>query len=61
MYDIAKAVGKAMVGLGLAKSEEPTTFTPEEIDKYFNGVCGSLTFLIFRFLHCFSGGDRVLL
>lgn len=42
MYDIALAVGRAMVELGLAKSEVPTTFTPEEIDKYFGGVRSAL-------------------
>jgi hypothetical protein len=36
LYDIGKAIGEAMVKLGLSKSAEPTTFTPEEEQKYFN-------------------------
>lgn len=34
-YDISKAISKALVELGHGKSEEPSTFTPEEIIKYF--------------------------
>ena len=34
-YDISKAISKALVELGLGKSEEPTTLTPEELVKYF--------------------------
>ncbi|KAI0696908.1 NAD(P)-binding protein [Cytidiella melzeri] len=34
-YDISKAIGKAMVKLGLSESDEPTTFTDEELRKYF--------------------------
>ncbi len=34
-YDISKAISKALVELGLSKSEEPTAFTPEELVKYF--------------------------
>jgi len=37
LYDVAKAIGQAMVELGKAKSAEPTTFTKEELDKYFGG------------------------
>jgi hypothetical protein len=34
-YDISKAIGQAMVKLGLSKSDEPTTFSHDEIIKYF--------------------------
>jgi len=34
-YDISKAIGVAMVKLGLSKSVEPTPFTEEELGKYF--------------------------
>lgn len=37
-YDISKAIGRAMVELGLSKSDEPTTFTDEELEKYFGSV-----------------------
>ena len=34
-YDIAKAIGRAMVDLGLSESDEPTPFAVEELSKYF--------------------------
>ena len=34
-YEISKAVGCAMVDLGLSKSDEPTAFTRDELIKYF--------------------------
>ncbi|KAF7790005.1 hypothetical protein EIP86_000953 [Pleurotus ostreatoroseus] len=34
-YDVSKAIGKAMVELHLSKSDEPTTFTTEELIKYW--------------------------
>ncbi|KAF8656882.1 hypothetical protein AX16_002427 [Volvariella volvacea WC 439] len=37
LYDIGKAIGQAMVGLGLTAEAEPTTFTKAELDKYFGG------------------------
>ncbi|ESK83754.1 NAD-P-binding protein [Moniliophthora roreri MCA 2997] len=37
LYDISKAIGDAMVELGLSDDAEPTTFTDEDINKYFNG------------------------
>ncbi|KAF7790012.1 hypothetical protein EIP86_000960, partial [Pleurotus ostreatoroseus] len=37
-YDISKAVGRAMVELGLSKSDEPTTFSDEELVKYWGSV-----------------------
>ena len=35
LADISKAIGQAMVRLGKAKTAEPTTFTEEEVVKYF--------------------------
>jgi len=37
-YDLTKAIGSALVKLGKATSPEPTTFTEDEIKKYFGGV-----------------------
>ncbi|KAJ7701214.1 hypothetical protein B0H17DRAFT_1046230 [Mycena rosella] len=37
LYDVGKAVGAALVALGKSKSAEPTTFTQEELGKYFQG------------------------
>ena len=34
-YDLATAIGKALVKRGLSKSAEPTTFSKEELVKYF--------------------------
>lgn len=36
LYDVSKELGRALVVLGKASSDEPTTFTKEEIDKYFD-------------------------
>lgn len=35
MYEVGQAVSQALVDVGKGKSREPTTFTQEEIDKYF--------------------------
>ncbi|KAJ6523495.1 hypothetical protein DFH09DRAFT_1096607 [Mycena vulgaris] len=37
LYDVGKAIGAALVALGRSKSEEPTTFTQAELEKYFQG------------------------
>ncbi|THU82952.1 NAD-binding protein, partial [Dendrothele bispora CBS 962.96] len=37
LYDIGKAIAESLVAGGKAKESEPTTFTKEEIDKYFAG------------------------
>ncbi|PPQ95716.1 hypothetical protein CVT26_008359 [Gymnopilus dilepis] len=37
LYEVGKAIGDAMVQLGLSNNAEPTTFTKEEIDKYLEG------------------------
>lgn len=34
-YEISKAIGLAMVDLGLSKDDEPTPFSKEELVKYF--------------------------
>ncbi|KAL4268610.1 NAD(P)-dependent Metabolic Enzyme [Pleurotus pulmonarius] len=43
LHDVGKAIAEVLVDLGIGKSREPTTFTKEEIDKYFQGrlVMGS--------------------
>lgn len=38
LYDVAKSIAEALVALGKGKSPEPTTFTQEDLDKYFGGV-----------------------
>ncbi|KAG7089748.1 hypothetical protein E1B28_011402 [Marasmius oreades] len=35
LYDVGKAIGEALVDLGITKTPEPTTFTQQEIEKYF--------------------------
>ena len=35
LYDVAKAIQEAMVGLGLSKETEPSSFTREEVQRYF--------------------------
>ena len=35
LYDVAKAIQEAMVELGLSKETEPSSFTREEVQKYF--------------------------
>ncbi|KAH9902739.1 NAD-P-binding protein [Cubamyces lactineus] len=37
-YDLGKGVAKAFSDLGLSKSDEPATFTAEEIDKYIGNT-----------------------
>ncbi len=37
-YSISKAVGKSLVKRGLIKSDEPSTFTDEELVEYFGSV-----------------------
>ncbi|CDO71823.1 hypothetical protein BN946_scf184939.g47 [Trametes cinnabarina] len=37
-YDISKAIGQAMVELGLSSAAEPTSFTDEEMAKVFGSV-----------------------
>jgi hypothetical protein len=37
LYEIGKAIAEGLVEQGKSKSPEPTTFTKEEIDKYFQG------------------------
>ena len=35
LYDVSKVIGETLVAIGKADDPEPTTFTKEEIDKYF--------------------------
>ena len=41
VYDLAKETGRVMKELGLSSSDEVTTFTPEEVLKYFPHVRSS--------------------
>ena len=45
LLDAAKAYTGALHKLGKSKTPEPTTYSKEEIDKYFGGVCISNTYL----------------
>ncbi|KAJ7786956.1 NAD(P)-binding protein [Mycena olivaceomarginata] len=40
LYDVGKAIGTALVALGKSQSDEPTTFTQADLDKYFGGSAG---------------------
>ncbi|KAL0566871.1 hypothetical protein V5O48_015123 [Marasmius crinis-equi] len=37
LYDVSQAIGEALVPLGISNSPEPTSFTNEELEKYFKG------------------------
>lgn len=37
LYDVCKVIAQELVELGKGKSAEPTTFTQEDLDKYFDG------------------------
>ncbi|KAJ3566140.1 hypothetical protein NP233_g7179 [Leucocoprinus birnbaumii] len=37
LLEVSEELGRVLVALGKSSSPEPTTFTKEEIDKYFNG------------------------
>lgn len=47
LYEVGKAIGEALVALGKSDNPEPTTFSKEEIDKYFrvsiSGYCALST------------------
>jgi hypothetical protein len=43
LYDLAKAYSRALYDLGKGKSPEPTSFTAEEIQKYFGVIILSLS------------------
>ena len=52
-YDLGKGVAKAFSDLGLSKSDEPATFTAEEIDKYIgNAVSVSPSQRMLPMLQC---------
>jgi nucleoside-diphosphate-sugar epimerase len=34
LHEVGKAIAKVLYDVGKGKSENPTTFTPEEMDKY---------------------------
>jgi hypothetical protein len=35
LYDVGKAIGEALFEIGKTDNPEPTTFTQEDLDKYF--------------------------
>ena len=37
-FALAQTIGRVLVNLKLTQDAEPTTFTQEELDKYYNGV-----------------------
>ncbi|KAI8992937.1 NAD-P-binding protein [Trametes punicea] len=37
LYDVAKAIGAALKDFGLAETDKPSSFTKEELEKYFAG------------------------
>jgi hypothetical protein len=37
-FALAQTIGRVLVNLGIAKDPEPTTFTKEEVEKYYGGV-----------------------
>jgi nucleoside-diphosphate-sugar epimerase len=37
MYEVGKAIGEALVSFGKGTNVEPSTFTEEELEKYFGG------------------------
>jgi hypothetical protein len=37
-FALAQSIGRVLVNLKLAKDTEPTTFSQEELDKYYDGV-----------------------
>lgn len=49
-YELSKAIGSAMVELGFSKSDEPTTFTTEELIKYFSSEVSSVLSYIHQYL-----------
>ena len=38
LYDVARRIGAVLKDLSLADTDEPSTFSQEELDKYFAGV-----------------------
>ena len=45
LLDAAKAYTGALYKLGKSKTPDPTTYSQEEIDKYFGGVSASSAYL----------------
>ena len=56
-HELSVAIGQAMVELGLSKSYEPTTFTVEELIKYFSSEVARLNSLrLTKILMCLVPG-----
>lgn len=45
MYEVAKAIGEALVEIGKSDNPEPLTFTKEEVNKYLNVRSGFQIFV----------------
>ena len=45
LYEVGKAIGDALVALGKSDNSEPTTFTKEEITKYFKVSIGTVNII----------------
>ena len=41
LYDVAKAYSQALYDLGKGKSPEPTTYSADEVQKYFGVITSS--------------------
>lgn len=46
LLDISKEIGKALVALGKAKTDEVTSFTQADLDKYYGGVSSVSRFFL---------------
>ncbi|KAF4612137.1 hypothetical protein D9613_004521 [Agrocybe pediades] len=49
MYEVAKAIGEALVALGKSDNPEPSTFTKEEVDKYLGVSYFPTTYSVWKF------------
>jgi len=46
LYDVAQAYSQVLYGLGKGKSPEPTTYSADEVQKYFGVITSSNVDLI---------------
>ena len=59
-YDLAKAMGKAFVKRHLSQSDEPTSFTSEELVKYFGSEVGLYSLVSDQAITVFVGVRKFL-
>jgi hypothetical protein len=43
-FALAQTIGRVLVNMKIAQDTEPTTFSQEEVDKYYNGVSPQVSF-----------------